>query len=130
MGSQGRVLDTIPLGNGGRDKTSSVLAYRKNYKAYHKTGLGTIFLNLKKLFPCVKKAFPICGRFTGEENGFLGGKALIEAADSGGDFKIFGKSVATYGIAFQGCPVLHGTQGCLPKQFKVTITCFLPRSCI
>ena len=90
LNSEKKVLETLGLGNGNSAKTGSYLAYRPRFKAYHKTGLGAIFLNLKKLFPCSKSARPICGRFTFEEDGFLKGKALIEAADSGGDLKVFG----------------------------------------
>uniref|UniRef100_A0A1X7TSS4 Uncharacterized protein n=1 Tax=Amphimedon queenslandica TaxID=400682 RepID=A0A1X7TSS4_AMPQE len=50
-------------------------------------GLETIFLSLKKLFSCSKSACPICGRFTFEEDGFLKGKALFEAADFGNTSK-------------------------------------------
>ena len=129
LNSENKVLETLALGNGNAAKTGSYLAYRPRFKAFHQTGLGAIFLNLKKLFPCSKSARPICSRFTFEEDGFLQGKALLEAADSGNNMNVFGKTTNTYGIAIQGCPVLNGANGCLPAWYQMTIVCYLPRSC-
>ena len=127
--SKEKILETMVLGDGATAKTGTLLAYRPRFKAYHKTGIGAIFLNLKDLFSCAKSARPVCGRFTQEESGFLKGKALLQATDSGEDFNVFGKNTNTFGMAFQGCPTLDGTNGCLPAKFEVTIVCFLPRSC-
>ncbi|XP_011406862.1 PREDICTED: uncharacterized protein LOC105314403 [Amphimedon queenslandica] len=128
--SEGDVLESIALGSGSISKTGAYLAYRPEFKGYHSTGLGAIFLNLEKLFPCAKKARPICGRFTFEEDGFLKGKALLQAADSGADLKVFGNNINTYGIAIQDCEKLDGKNGCLPSWYQVTIVCYLPSSCI
>lgn len=130
LNQEGKILESIPLGSGTNAKTGAYLAYRPKFEAYHKTGLGAIFLNLEKLFPCAKSARPVCSRATYEEDGFLKGKALIEAADDGNNLKVFGSNINTYGIAFQGCPILNGKNGCLPPWYQVTIVCYLPRSCI
>ena len=125
----GRLLQKMYIGNGKRSKTGRYLAYRPKFRGYHHTRLGAIFVNLNRLFPCAKSARVPCRRFTNEEDGFLKGRAIIEAADAGNNFRAFGKHVDTYGIAFQGCPYLNGANGCLPRWFHTTIACLLPRSC-
>ena len=124
----GKLLETISIGQGRASKTGKYLAYRPMYNDYHHTKLGAVFLNLDRIFPCAKSAHPFCRRFTSEEDGFFNGKAIIEVADHGNNFKVFG-GTDTYGMAFQGCGYLDGQNGCLPTWFSTTIACFLPRSC-
>ena len=126
------IIDTIIMGDGETNHTGMYLAYRKRFLDYHESGLSAIFINLKKLFPCAKSALPICGRFTREEDGFLKGRSLLETCDLGNHIKIFSQleHIPTYGIAFEGCKVLDGQNGCLPIWFHTAITCFLPQSCL
>ena len=124
-----KVLQSMDIGNGKSSKTGQYLAYRPQFNGHHYTGLGAIFVNLNRLFPCAKSTQISCRRFTFEEDGFLKGRAIIEAADYGNNFRAFGSHVDTYGIAFQGCRYLNGANGCLPRWFQTTIACFLPRSC-
>ncbi|XP_019853143.1 PREDICTED: uncharacterized protein LOC109582705 [Amphimedon queenslandica] len=124
-----KLLQRIYIGNGRRSKTGPYMAYRPKFRGYHSTRLGAIFVNLNRLFPCARSTRVSCRRFTIEEDGFLKGKAIIEAADLGNHFRAFGTNVDTYGIAFQGCRYLNGANGCLPKWFHTTIACLLPRSC-
>ena len=131
--SSSRELDRIVIGNGLTSSTSTILAYRPKYESdYHQTGLGAIYLNLDSLFPCTVNGLivPICRRFTQEEDGFFKGRTITEAADGGNAMTIFGHSVKTYGFVFESCPYLNGIDGCLPTQFQMVITCFLPRSCL
>ena len=125
---KGKLLERISIGQGRASKTGRYLAYRPRYHDYHHTKLGAVFLNLDRIFPCARSAHPFCRRFTTEEDGFLRGKAIIEAADYGNNFRVFG-GTDTYGMAFQGCGYLDGHNGCLPIWFQTIIACFLPRSC-
>ncbi|XP_019853127.1 PREDICTED: uncharacterized protein LOC109582697 [Amphimedon queenslandica] len=127
--TSGRLLQRMYMGNGRRSKTGRYLAYRPRFRGYHYTRLGAIFVNLNRLFPCARSTRISCRRFTIEEDGFLKGKAIIEAADLGNHFRVFGRHVDTYGLAFQGCCYLNGANGCLPRWFHTTIACLLPRSC-
>ena len=126
-------LDRILIGDGQTATTSTILAYRPRYNSLlHDTGLGAIFLNLDRLFPCTAntRVHPICRRFTQEEDGFFKGKTITEAADIGFYMLIFDLSVNTYGFVFESCPYLNGINGCLPNDFQTVITCFVPRSCL
>ena len=128
----GPVLNTITIGNGQTPTTSTILAYRPRYNGYHHTRRGAVFLNLESLFPCAEKTdlVPVCRRFTQEEDGFLRGKSIIDAADEGNNMKIFGTNIKTYGFVFQGCSYLNGNNACLPTFFQTVITCYVPRACL
>ena len=123
-------LNQITIGNGQTARTSTILAYRPKYNGYHHTGLGAVFINLNKLFPCAAKIgiAPACRRFTQEEDGFFKGKTITEAGDQGNNIKFFG-NVYTYGFVFEACQYLYGGYGCLPNHFQTVVTCFLPSSC-
>ena len=84
--------------------------------------------NLDKLFPCANRNRIFCRRFTSEEDGFFKGRSIIEAADHGNNFRMFGRA-NVYGMTFQGCRYLSGHKGCLPRYFETIIACFLPRCC-
>lgn len=130
--SIGKPLDSITIGNGAQPSTGSLLAYRPKYYGLHKTGLGAIFVNLDKLYPCAKGAQPVCGTFSFEEDGFVKGKAIVEAGDIGNNFRIFSakSNIRTYGLVFQGCPILNGHSGCLPTWYQNVVACYLPRKCL
>ena len=132
-GPTGSVLATISLRNPSRGATSSnkILAYRPKYKDYHNSRLAGIFVNIKKVFPCLNKIKgsypPSCTTVTDEEDGFNKGKAIIELGDIGNNVKVFStKSIPTYALAVQGCPKL--TTRCLPLYFEIKVMCFLPRT--
>ena len=128
----GPILNKITIGNGQTARTSTILAYRPRYYDHHQSRLGAVFLNLEKLFPCAGKGglVPVCSRFTQEEDGFLRGRSIIEAADGGNNFKIFGTNIKTYGFVFQGCSYLNGNYACLPNWLATVVTCFVPRACL
>ena len=125
-------LDRFAIENGQIPITSSILAYRPKYMDRYQTGLGAIFINLNKLFPCTANTLinPVCRRFTQDEDGFFNGKAITEGADGGHDINIFPNNAKTYGFVFESCPYLNGTNGCYPNYFQTVITCFIPRSCL
>ena len=122
-------IDQIRIGNGASATNSPLgyMRYRPNYADFHKSYLAGLFFNLEHLFPCARRSRqrPVCRMFTLEEDGFLKGKAIIEKADSGNNFVIFGSNIDTYGFAIQGCKTMNSY--CLPSYFETVITCYLPR---
>ena len=128
--TQDGVTATIPLRSATTPRTSTnkILAYRPKYSDLHRSSLAGIFVNIEKIFPCIAKTHyvPICSVFTSEEDGFRKGKQYIELGDRGNNVKVFGKNIATYGLAVSGCSQLNGN--CLPKWVSSTVVCLLPRS--
>ena len=121
---------TIPIKNAAIPRMSSnkLLVYRPNYSDLHRSGLAGIFVNIENVFPCIAKTHyvPICSVFTSEEDGFRKGKQYIQLGDLGNNVKVFGKRIATYGLAVGGCSLLN--ERCLPSWVKSTVMCLLPRS--
>ena len=133
LSSDSSQLAQISLSDSSLAATSSnnLLAYRPSYNDYHSSNLAGIFINLEGVFPCLAPLTnynPICRVFTEEEDGFRNGKALIDTADIGNDFRIFSASsnILTYGLAIQGCPVFNTT--CFPNYHSFSIVCYLPRA--
>ena len=130
-GTGGAKITEISIANPSQPSTSAdnTLAYRPNFGDLHWSRLAAVFLNLEKLFPCASMVTPICSMFTLEEDGFRNGKAIIEAEDSGNNFRVFSstENIRTYGFAFQGCGELNGRNGCMPTYFEISITCQLSR---
>ena len=125
-------LAEISISNPALASTSSnnLLAYRPNYNDAHggNSNLGTVFLNLNRIFPCVPPETRIpCGFVALEEDAFNGGRVFLQAIDRGNDFRIFSTTVNlyTYGIAIQGCSQL--TTSCWPTWLERGVTCQLPR---
>ena len=127
------ILDSIHIGSGYSARTSKILAYRRRYRDYHNSYLGTVFINLEKLYPCAKNVSfgPICNLVSVEEDGFNRGRALLQASDSGNNFKIFHstKKIRTFAFTFTGCRQLNGLGGCLPTWYEKILACYLPPSC-
>ena len=110
--------------------TTNLFAYRPRYADAHRSGLAVMFLNIEGIYPCVanRPYNPICRVFTDEDDGFRGGRAVVDSGDNGGTFRIFGgTSTATYGFAFQGCAEFNTT--CFPNFHSFNVACTLPRSC-
>ena len=116
--------------------TNNLIAYRPAFSDSHNSNLGVLFFNMLGIFPCLQEAHrtnPVhisCFPTTAEDDGFLGGRAIIHAADIGNGFPIFSGGSAsertlTYGVAVQNCSEL--TSECLPSSFQIHIACFLPR---
>ena len=125
----GNALDQISIGNGQADQTSDLLAYRKQFNDQHGSGLGAVFINLQKLFPCVPNNIPMCHLYPNDDEGFRKGKALIEVSDWS-NIRVFGSNVKTYGFTITDCPVLDGADGCLSTYFDRVLVCYLPRGCL
>ena len=109
-----------------RYSTKKTMYYAPQFHDYHKSYLAILAFNLEKIFPCIaeKNIVPICRLYTGEEDGFNHGRPIIEAGDSGNNFKMFsGKPV--YGFTVQGCR--YFTSSCMPVWWQATLTCMLPR---
>ena len=125
-------VDNVSLADPTVAATSArnLVAYRPRYSASHGSNLGVLMFNIPGIFPCVSslEAFwPLCGRKTFEEDGFLGGRSFVEAGDGGNNFRIFSstENIRTYGIGLEGCPELN--RSCLPNYVAFSITCLLPR---
>ena len=126
------LLADINLSNSAVDVTSSnnLFAYRPRYNDAHGSNLAAIFINLEGVFPCIQSLSdyaPVCSAQTEEDDGFRGGKALLNTADIGSQLRIFSSSsnILTYGIAIQDCPEF--TTACLHSYQSFTIVCYLPR---
>ena len=119
-------IATLTNFNSATSSTSSnnLLAYRPNYNDFHSSGLAAFFVNIEQVFPCNPGA--ICSLFTHEEDGFRNGRAVINAADGGNNFPVFGRSITTFGFAFSGCSQM--TTSCFPISTEYTIVCLLPRN--
>ena len=113
----------------------NLLAYYPNFRDRHGSGLAGIFINIEGIFPCIadlrkEKILkgPSCKLFTNEEDGFNGGRAIIELGDAGNLEleNVFGSRVGLYALAISGCPTL--TPKCLPLWYQNEIVCLLPRS--
>ena len=117
----------------GSSSTSSnnMIAYYPNYTDAHRSSLATLFVNLEALYPCVDSHNDIsCKLFPYEDDGFRGGRAILESSDDGGNFEIFGQRIATYAFALDGCAQLDSNCYSTPSQFSMDLllVCLLPRS--
>ena len=69
------------------DNTSSyhdnTIAYQPYFSDLHNSNLAILFFNLEAAFLCLKdtNTTPACSLFSQEEDEFLGGRSLIQAAD-------------------------------------------------
>ena len=106
--------------------SNNLLAYRPRYSDVHGSNLACIFLNAKKL-TC---GSTMCKILPYEEDGFNKGKAIIEAGDSGNNFKVFHSTanIPTYGFAIEKCPEMN--LNCLPHWYAVNIVCYVSRDCV
>ena len=120
---------TITNTNVAYNSLDNVIAYRPNYTDTHGSNLGALFVNLGTLFPCLSgtNVHPACSIFTSEEDGFRGGRPIIQAADIGNNFRIFSSSFnfETFGFAVSGCSTFAST--CV-SALEVELVCFLPRN--
>ena len=125
-------IATLTSFNPSSSSTSSnnLLAYRPNFNDHHTSGLAAFFVNMNGVYPCLAGPtgnVPICKLFTYEEDGFRNGRAVIDAADGGNNFAIFGgNNLATFGFAISGCATMNNA--CFPVSTEYSIVCLLPRS--
>ena len=131
--SEATELAIVSLSNASQAVTSSnnLLAYRPRFADAHNSNLAGVFINMEGVFPCLQSLSnynPICQVFTGEEDGFRGGRALIDAGDIGNNFHVFNSTsqISTYGFAIQECPEFNIT--CFPSNHEFTVACYLPRT--
>lgn len=106
------------------------LAYRPRFSANHGSNLAVMFINIEAIFPCVANIDynAICRVFTDEDDGFRGGRAIIDSGDNGNSFRgVFSLTTEQYGFAFQGCQEFNTT--CFPSYHSFNIVCHLPASC-
>ena len=123
-------LADISLSNPDQAATSSnnLFAYRPRFSDDHGSNLAAIFINLEGVFPCIQSLsgyVPICSTYTEEDDGFRRGKALIDSADAGNQWRVFSSTsnTLTYGIAIQDCPEF--TPQCFPSHNSFSYYCLL-----
>ena len=126
---QSTALAQMNIGDGSAAQTVGPFAYRPMFSGNHNSRLGTFFINIEEVFPCVARTDynAICRTFSDEDDGFRGGSAILDSGDDGNTFRIFGSTIETYGFAFQNCPLMDRT--CLPNYHSFTIACYLPATC-
>ena len=125
---------TISNTNHAYTSSDNTIAYRPNFNDHDNNSLGVIFFNLEVVFPCLRNTNtpPACSLFSLEEDGFLGGKPLIQAADTGNHLRIFSTSnrIATFGFGFAGCSTF--ARSCVPtdvvNSYGLSLVCLLPRN--
>ena len=104
-----------------------VLAYRPNFQDEFRSNLGTIFLHVEAIYPCVTYHYQIsCKLFPNEDDGFRGGRAIFEAMDNGGHLRAF--NGITYAFAIEGCSQIN--YNCYSSAITMTFTlvCLVPSS--
>ena len=126
--SNATMIANVSLANPSLSSTSSnkLLAYRPRYNDWHGSNLAGIFINAKEL-TCGSR---MCKTYTGDEDGFNKGRAIIDAGDGGNGFRIFSstENVPTYGFAIQKCPKMN--TNCLPHWYSFHIVCYVPHDCV
>ena len=113
--------------------SDNILAYRPNYYDGHGSNLTTVFINLEAVYPCITHFRHIsCKLFPSENDGFRRGRAIFEASDNGGNFRVFGGDSTTYAFALEGCTQLSSRciTNTVPARFSMefTLVCLLPSS--
>ena len=111
-----------------------IIAYRPYFNDSHNSNTAILFFNLEAAFPCLRNtlahAAPACTLFSLEEDSFLGGRSLIQAADIGNDFRIFSQNqfINTFGFGFVGCSTFDSS--CVPNtiSFERSLVCLLSSS--
>ena len=112
---------------------SSVSATSNNLLAYYPTfnsGLAAFLINMAEAFPCIQLLpgyNPACQVLAFDNDGFSGGRAIIEASDAGNVFgHVFTGAVkGVFAFGLSGCPELDCD--CFPVYTEYLISCFLPR---
>ena len=106
----------------------NIIAYRPAYSDVHRSNLGTVFVNLGRIYPCIGNYRHIsCKLFPNEDDGFRGGRAILEAIDyNSGIFS--GPGTESYGFAFAGCNQI--TSNCIRSTHPMNffLVCILPSS--
>ena len=124
-------IDTLSISNAAASATSTLLAYRPNYRDVHGSNLGALFFNIAGIWPCLQPVvgtyIPMCHLLSAEEDGFRDGKVIIPTGDRGTALRIFSstQTLPTFGIAVQDCPQL--TPACLHNGIDIVVSCQLPR---
>ena len=112
---------------------NNIIAYRPYFNDSHNSNMAILFFNLEAAFPCLRNTIDppaaACTLFSLEEDGFLGGRSLIQAADVGNHFRVFSQNqhINTFGFGFSGCSTFDTS--CVPNySFERSLVCLLPSS--
>ena len=89
----GPIISQVNIGNGKADANSITTNNFMFYRPWFNDGMGSnlaaLFLNLEAIFPCIVSVsrvgayYPICHAFTDEEDGFRGGRSILDTGDIG-----------------------------------------------
>ena len=130
----GYTFDEVDISNSSLNATgaNNIVSYQPQYQDTTDFGhegsntTAVFFINMREVFPCLRSYHyhPVCKIFTNEEDGFRSYRSIIEAADSGNHFRIFGSHIPTYGFGIQGCSEF--TMDCLPTYHQFVIVCYVP----
>ena len=106
--------------------TDNLIAYRPSYSDPHRSNLGTIFINLDAIYPCIATSQDIsCKLFPNEDDGFRGGKAILEAMD---DNSAFGSGSPSFSFAFATCSQISYSCISTSHRIDLRLVCILPSS--
>ena len=122
-------ISTLSDIHGNITSVNNILAYRPNYQDSFQSNLGTIFIHVEAVYPCVTQYQQIsCKLFPNEDDGFRGGRAIFEAMDNGRTFGVF--NGITYAFAIEGCSQID--YNCYTVSPRITLTftlvCLVPSS--
>ena len=117
----------------------SVIMYAPSYDGdIDESGLGTVFLNLEAIFPCIAglgtNKIPRCTKNTFGEDGLNKGRPVIGLADNGKRLDksssiLFQLNFRAYAFAVPTCTTFTPfSDGCLRTKYDFEIVCYLPRS--
>ena len=126
-----QLLSSVPVGDTQSISEDNIIAYIPSFIDDDGNVLGTGFLNLEAIYPCMSQGssdMPRCSRQTMGEEGFNKGNAVVDTADRGQKFQIFGIGISTYAFAVSTCPdFTPPSDGCLRDGYTFAIACYLPR---
>ena len=127
------LVASVPVGDESVVSEHSVIAYVPSYADKDESMLGTGFLNLEAVFPCIAGSglsdVARCTKNTLGEDGFNKGNPVIGMADRGKFVDIFGTEISTYAFAVPSCAAFTpDTDGCLHNGYEFSLLCYLPRS--
>ena len=106
---------------------NNILAYYPNYQDTFRSNLATIFIHVETVYPCATSYQHIsCKLFPNEDDGFRGGRSILEAMDNGVNFRVF--SGVTYAFAIEGCSQINYTCYSSGITLTFTLVCLLPSS--
>ena len=139
-------LSKVKVSNTFKESDERMIAFTPRFTDFDGSNLGTAFLYLKHVFPCIEdyinsshpdvrpsKMIPRCSIHTYDEGGFNKGKPVLAISDSGDHIKELDDPQSnenpTFAFAVNECDTFSkgNEDGCLHRGYKFTIVCYVPR---